>query len=780
MPPDPAEGWPCAECFALSQMLFDFADVDFGGVLTVEELFLALEKLREAAGLGAPDEGELRDAVAVAEDAAGAPATTVVWSDTMKSICEEVGADTFKDAVHSVLSEPAPGGLKIVVGPIIGKVTDTTARILVETSDDAELTCTLHPDPDYSASADGEPVALTIELVRGRPGAFAFEGLAPDVHYVATFEGAEVLVDRCAFSTTPEGGWSLASGHKPYFAVISCNKVYTSRALPPDSPACLWRDLENRLRENPTSVHYGLHLGDNVYNDSEWYLVEKGKKQLEGQTCKWGVAIQWATEAGDDADAWATKEEDITELFRTAYRETWGYPPTRYALANMPNLMIFDDHDIRDDWGDREADNDPTTLDHWLGCVAYRVVHEYQDLLRVDNPQDLDCDYHLHSFGDIGFIFVDVRGCKTFHMVADDPSPFLGTPQWRALEDSIVGDGVLAQCKVLLWLMAVPIAYVDPTATMVLGSYMVDDLLGQWSARAHAPEVPRFLRLCTQWRNRVQGREALIIGGDVHEGGWTDIVNQDDPELCIRQLTTSAIANKMTKPHEALCVTCTRDIAGAWNGYGLPGGFSARHYDWTNHRNYAIVDCAAATAGTLTVCVVAAYDLRNADEAYTRLGKDDKSDPFVEVLVGKTKYNTSTIQDDLNPRWDEGPFVFNVAERESGLKLLVRDKDTFSRADFLGSVVIPFRMAPHGEPQALRTSFNCGQGEIEISYTWTPNDIEPDCGAIVGGKLITSDGEKLGHKPRHATGQDAREWYRRISDFADEAGGHMKSAIFGD
>eukprot|EP00971_Amphidinium_carterae_P094592 1872430-Amphidinium_carterae.1 len=54
--------------------------------------------------------------------------------------------------------------------------------------------------------------------------------------------------------------------------------------------------------------------------------------------------------------------------------------------------------------------------------------------------------------------------------------------------------------------------------------------------------------------------QVLIIGGDVHEGGWTDMKytgkeSKDNPDAYrIRQLTTSAIAQKMTQAHEVPCM----------------------------------------------------------------------------------------------------------------------------------------------------------------------------------------------------------------------------------
>ena len=81
-----------------------------------------------------------------------------------------------------------------------------------------------------------------------------------------------MLVDSCSFRTVPKGGYDFERGSRPRFVVASCNCVYTTRELPHNSPADLWRDLEMRLRGG-TRVDYMLHLGDNVYNDHEWCVA---------------------------------------------------------------------------------------------------------------------------------------------------------------------------------------------------------------------------------------------------------------------------------------------------------------------------------------------------------------------------------------------------------------------------------------------------------------------------------------------------------------------------
>mmetsp|Transcript_108239 Transcript_108239/g.316577 ORF Transcript_108239/g.316577 Transcript_108239/m.316577 type:complete len:714 (-) Transcript_108239:59-2200(-) len=586
------EDWPDEECFALSILLHDRADLNYSGFVSVDEMMGMRQRLCERLGLG--EHGEEAERQRLEEQDKRAAGVDILWfaewAKCLKPLCEEAGADAFKAAVREELATPPPGEPKLVVGPVVGKVTEDSARILVEPDRDVTVTCSLTPEGESDPAATEE-----LSLVKGRPSVFKFSGLAPGTKYVASFDGAEIFTDVCSFRTVPPEGYKFDRGDRPHFAIASCNKVYTSRQLPRGCLGDLWRNLEIRMKEGET-VDYMLHLGDNVYNDHEWYLVEKGKKKLEGHSCKWGVALGWLETL--EKDDWDSKKEEIEELFRTAYRETWGHPPTRYVLANVPNIMLFDDHDIRDDFGDRPQDFDPESKDRWLAEIAYRVIIEYQKQLYEDVSEEPTPDYHHHAFGDVGMAFVDVRGCKTFHRIEGDPAPFLGKDQWRALEDGAEGEGVFGGCKALLMLMPVPIAYVTETATMVAGKHVVDDLLGQWSATAHLPEVPRFLGLCSQWRGSAEGRQVLVVGGDVHEGGWTDIF-MGEGENGIKQLTTSAIANKMTKPHEAIAVALTRSAASFYDGRSLAGDWKLTHFDWTNFRNYALVDCFAGDDGTV-------------------------------------------------------------------------------------------------------------------------------------------------------------------------------------
>ena len=49
-----------------------------------------------------------------------------------------------------------------------------------------------------------------------------------------------------------------------------------------------------------------------------------------------------------------TEVADFEEYTRL-YRESWSEPTIRWLLSTLPSSMIFDDHDVRDDWNASHA-----------------------------------------------------------------------------------------------------------------------------------------------------------------------------------------------------------------------------------------------------------------------------------------------------------------------------------------------------------------------------------------------------------------------------------------
>ena len=97
----------------------------------------------------------------------------------------------------------------VTVGPVIGKVTDTTARVAIEVSGSPTVTC-------VATDGNGNSVSEQKQLVRDRFTAFALSGLLPGTEYSVSIQGATSPVAGTfrTFASTPK---------RMNVAAVSCN-----------------------------------------------------------------------------------------------------------------------------------------------------------------------------------------------------------------------------------------------------------------------------------------------------------------------------------------------------------------------------------------------------------------------------------------------------------------------------------------------------------------------------------------------------------------------------
>jgi hypothetical protein len=92
------------------------------------------------------------------------------------------------------------------------------------------------------------------------------------------------------------------------------------------------------------------------------------------------------------------------EEYTALYREAWGEPLTRWLLSTVPSAMIFDDHDVHDDWNASRSWVEDMRAKGWWdrrivgGFSSYWV---YQHLGNL-SPQALDADALYAAVKDVG------------------------------------------------------------------------------------------------------------------------------------------------------------------------------------------------------------------------------------------------------------------------------------------------------------------------------------------------------------------------------------------
>ena len=223
----------------------------------------------------------------------------------------------------------------LVLGPVLRHLDTRRATVWVET--DAPCEVEVLGCRDRTFSVDGHHYALVV-----------VDGLEPGITrpYEVHLDGQRVwpLPD----STMPPSVLRPPRPGDPFELVFgSCRVTGPHEVLPTSTRGFGRRSVDVdalhalglRMREQPTEQWPDalLLLGDQIYADdvppeTEQFIAERGR------------------EHGAPADEVADFEE-YTQL----YREAWADPVVRWVLSTVPVSMIFDDHDVRDDWNTSDA-----------------------------------------------------------------------------------------------------------------------------------------------------------------------------------------------------------------------------------------------------------------------------------------------------------------------------------------------------------------------------------------------------------------------------------------
>jgi hypothetical protein len=341
---------------------------------------------------------------------------------------------------------------QLLLGPVLRYSDATRATVWAETSEPAELEVLGHRTSTFEVAghhyahlvvdglAPGSDIAYDVRLdgrvVWPLPGD---PRPAPRLRTSRDDGRLDLVFGSCRIDRPHEQPWDLEPGQHPEGVGV-------------DALQALARACMSGQRPLPDLV---LMLGDQVYADEGLSLKvrekQRGKRPADSEP------------RGEVADF-----EEYTWL----YLDSWSNPDVRWLLSTVPSAMVFDDHDVRDDWNtSRDWRHRMHRLPWWSERItgAYMSYWIYQHLGNV-SPEEVEAQgllaqvrtegatalrsfaeqadeqvagrrlsrwSYCRDWGPIRLVVVDTRSGR---LLEDGNRSMLSEPEWQQVEQWLTGD----------------------------------------------------------------------------------------------------------------------------------------------------------------------------------------------------------------------------------------------------------------------------------------------------------------------------------------------------
>jgi hypothetical protein len=293
----------------------------------------------------------------------------------------------------------------------------------------------------------------------------------------------------------------------------------------PDRNA-MWTRLLAEHENRPFALL--LQGGDQLYADDVWHChPEVATWHDKPRDARRQLAL---SEAGYHA---------IRKFYWSHYIQLWAQREVAPLLAEVPSLMMWDDHDIFDGWGSHAPADQASPV--WQGI--YRAAREAFALFQIGASADnlpAMCDDGRAGFswacpyGDIAVVAPDLRSERT-------PDQVMGDGGWAAMAR---WRDRLKDCAQVFVMSSVPalgprLSWVERMVHVLpIAQKYEDDLRDQWQSRAHRAEWQRFLRYWLDLHDN--GTGITVLSGEIHLA-TRGVMNGGSAPL--HQLVASGIAH---------------------------------------------------------------------------------------------------------------------------------------------------------------------------------------------------------------------------------------------
>ena len=259
----------------------------------------------------------------------------------------------------------------LVLGPLLRYVDETSASIWVEVSDAATVTVT---------AGDHVATARTFSVLGHHYALAELVGLEPGSHHPYTVDvGGETLWPEPDSPFPPSIIPTLRPGKPLRMAFGSCRV-----SVPHDEEGTEAFGVD-ALRA------YALHMAGGDAGRWPDLVLFLGDQVYADETSR---EMQEFIAARRDIDEPPGEELKDFEEYAHLYRIAWGEPANRWLLSTLPSAMIFDDHDIRDDWNTSWSWRQQMAETSWWrdrivgGLSSYWVYQHLGNLSPADRAED--------------------------------------------------------------------------------------------------------------------------------------------------------------------------------------------------------------------------------------------------------------------------------------------------------------------------------------------------------------------------------------------------------
>jgi alkaline phosphatase D len=244
---------------------------------------------------------------------------------------------------------------------------------------------------------------------------------------------------------------------------------------------------------------------------------------------------------------------DYTNHYRKLYRGYFNESGYRALLEAFPSYMMWDDHDIVNDWGSYQEED---RYDAVIYEAAKTAFAEYQNSHNPGSQVDSSEPFSFHLWhGDVGFFVLDLRSERNFLR-----GRLITSKQWQHLRqflDTATATGV----PTVFIGSSIPVVHFSPGAVRFFDRWPHQlyggDVRERWDAEPFHNDRNTLLNMLFDWQAERDYRQVFILSGDVHVGTVFKVERRGG-DGTLYQLTSSAFTSEGSPLHRFVNSVGTR------------------------------------------------------------------------------------------------------------------------------------------------------------------------------------------------------------------------------